>query len=286
MPDAIACQAPGSSFLIAQISDLHLKANGKLSYGVVDTLAALRRAVEHLNASQPRPDIVVVSGDLVDFGQPEEYAMLRPELERLHMPYYLVPGNHDERAHLLAAFVDHYYLPASAEAPLDWVVEDYPLRLIGLDSTLPGRHGGQLQDSQLRWLDAQLAARPQTPTVLILHHPPFISGIGHMDREPFDNAAALQEVIAAHPQVERLLCGHLHRPIQRRFAGSLCCVCPGVSHQIVLDLQPSAPAHFNLEPPGYLLHHWHAEHGLVTHSGVFGEYPGPYPFYDGNGLID
>lgn len=286
MPDVIPRTDAQSTFLIAQISDLHLKANGKLSYGVVDTLAALRRAVDHLNASQPRPDIVVVSGDLVDFGQPDEYAVLRPELERLRMPYFLVPGNHDERAHLLGAFADHRYLPRSPEAPLDWVVDDYPLRLIGLDSTTPGRHGGQLEDRQLRWLDAQLAKRPQAPTVLILHHPPFISGIGHMDREPLLNAAALQAVIAAHPQVERLLCGHLHRSMQRRFGGSLCCVCPGTSHQIVLDLQADAPAHFNLEPPGYLLHHWHAEHGLVTHTGVFGEYPGPYPFYDAHGLID
>ena len=195
-------------------------------------------------------------------------------------------GNHDDRGHLLAAFADHAYLPQLAEAPLDWVVDSHPLRLIGLDTTIPGSHGGQLQDSQLRWLDAQLTQRPQVPTLLILHHPPFISGIGHMDREPFLNAVALHAVIARHPQVERLLCGHLHRPIQRRFAGSLSCVCPGVSHQIVLDLQPSAPAHFNLEPPGYLLHHWHAEHGLVTHTSVFGEYPGPYPFYDANGLID
>ncbi|QKJ36047.1 MULTISPECIES: phosphodiesterase [unclassified Pseudomonas] len=272
-------------FLIAQISDLHLKAGQKLTYGVVDTLAALRRAVDHLNTQVPRPDIVVVSGDLVDFGRPDEYAVLHPELARLHMPCYLVPGNHDNREHLRAAFADHSYLPTRADAPLDWVVEEHPLRLIGLDTTIPGAHGGQLLDSQLRWLDEQLACRPDAPTLLVLHHPPFVSGIGHMDREPFVNAAALEQVIARHPQVERLLCGHLHRSMQRRFGGSLSCVCPGTSHQIVLDLQPTAPAHFNLEPPGYLLHHWHGQ-ALVTHNGVFGEYPGPYPFYDAHGLID
>jgi 3',5'-cyclic AMP phosphodiesterase CpdA len=273
-------------FLVAQISDLHLKAGQKLTYGIVDTLAALRRAVDHLNVSQPRPDIVVISGDLVDFGRADEYAVLQPELSRLHMPFYLVPGNHDDREHLLAAFADHVYLPISANAPLDWVVEDHPLRLIGLDSTVPGAHGGRLLDSQLMWLDEQLASRPHAPTLLILHHPPFITGIGHMDRESFVNAAGLERVIARHPQVERLLCGHLHRPMQRRFAGSLSCVCPGTSHQIVLDLTRDAPAHFNLEPPGYLLHRWHPQEGLVTHNAVFGDYPGPYPFYDVNGLID
>ncbi|RZI28804.1 phosphodiesterase [Pseudomonas orientalis] len=273
-------------FLVAQISDLHLKAGQRLTYGVVDTLGALRRAVDHLNASQLRPDIVVISGDLVDFGRADEYAVLHPELARLHMPFYLVPGNHDARGPLLDAFGDHAYLPLSAEGPLDWVVDTHPLRLIGLDSTIPGSHGGQLLDSQLHWLDEQLALRPQAPTLLILHHPPFISGIGHMDREPFINAAALERVVARHPQVERLLCGHLHRPMQRRFGASLSCVCPGTSHQIVLDLQDAAPAHFNLEPAGYLLHRWDAQQGLISHNGVFGDYPGPYPFYDAHGLID
>ncbi|AZE84250.1 3',5'-cyclic-nucleotide phosphodiesterase [Pseudomonas orientalis] len=273
-------------FLVAQISDLHLKAGQRLTYGVVDTLGALRRAVDHLNASHPRPDIVVISGDLVDFGRADEYAVLHPELARLQMPCYLVPGNHDTRGPLLDAFRDHAYLPLSAEAPLDWVVDTHPLRLIGLDSTIPGGHGGQLLDSQLHWLDEQLALRPQAPTLLILHHPPFISGIGHMDREPFINATALERVVARHPQVERLLCGHLHRPMQRRFGGSLSCVCPGTSHQIVLDLQDAAPAHFNLEPAGYLLHCWDAQQGLISHNGVFGDYPGPYPFYDAHGLID
>lgn len=273
------------SFLIAQLSDLHLKAGQKLTYGVVDTTGALRRAVDQLNASHPRPDIVVISGDLVDFGRSDEYEVLRSQLLLLHMPCYLVPGNHDNREHLQAAFCDHTYLPTSAGAPLDWVVEQHPVRLIGLDTTIPGAHGGRLLDSQLRWLDEQLAHRPNAPTLLVMHHPPFISGIGHMDREPFINASALEQVIARHPQVERLLCGHLHRSMQRRFGGSLSCVCPGTSHQIVLDLQPTAPAHFNLEPPGYLLHRWDTQ-ALVTHNVVVGDYPGPYPFYDAHGLID
>ncbi|POP64734.1 MULTISPECIES: phosphodiesterase [Pseudomonas] len=273
-------------FLIAQISDLHLKADGRLTYGVVDTLGALRRAVAHINASKQRPDIVVISGDLVDFGREDEYAVLKPELERLQMPFYLVPGNHDDRQNLLAAFAEQVYLPLSASGPLDWVVEKYPVRLIGMDTTIPGEHGGQLDYCQLDWLHAQLSRRPYVPTVIVMHHPPFITGIGHMDREPFGNASALERVIAQHPQVERLLCGHLHRPMQRRFGGSVASICPGTSHQIVLDLDEAAPAHFNLEPAGYVLHRWQSEQGFVSHNAVFGDYEGPYPFYDVNGLID
>ncbi len=275
-------------WIVAQISDPHLKAGGKFSYGVVDTLGALQRMVAHLNASVPQPDAVVVSGDLVDFGNAEEYAVLAPVLGELAMPFYLVPGNHDDRGQLLAAFAGQPCLPVTGNpaGTLDWVVDTHPLRLIGLDSTIPSAHGGQLSDVQLAWLDRRLGEQPDTPTLLILHHPPFITGIGHMDRAPFANAVAFEQVVARHPQVERLLCGHLHRPIQRRFGGSLVNVCPGTSHQIVLDLQADAPAHFGLEPAGYLLHWWHPQAGLVTHNGVVGEYAGPYPFYDAGGLID
>lgn len=274
-------------FLIAQVSDPHLKAGGKLSYGVVDTLGALQRLVAHLNACVPRPDIVVISGDLVDFGHADEYAVLAPVLGKLAMPFYLVPGNHDDRQALLAAFDSHACLPVNSPSEtLDWVENALPVRLIGLDSTIPGAHGGGLTECQLAWLNQRLSEQPLTPTLLVLHHPPFITGIGHMDREPFINAAAFEAVVRQHAQVERLLCGHLHRPIQKRFGGTVVNVCPGTSHQIVLDLRPEAPAHFTLEPPGYLLHRWHPEDGLVTHQGVLGSYAGPYPFYDAGGLID
>lgn len=274
-------------FLIAQISDPHLKAGGKFSYGVVDTLGALKQIVAHLNDCVPRPNVVVISGDLVDFGKAEEYAVLAPVLGELAMPFYLVPGNHDDRKALVAAFTSHPCLPVNIDAhTLDWVEDAWPVRLIGLDSTIPGAHGGGLTDRQLAWLDQRLTEQPDTPTLLVLHHPPFITGIGHMDREPFANAAAFEALVRRHTHIERLLCGHLHRPIQKRFGGTLVNVCPGTSHQIVLDLRQDAPAHFTLEPPGYLVHRWHPAEGLVTHQGLLGDYRGPYPFYDADGLID
>jgi 3',5'-cyclic-AMP phosphodiesterase len=271
-------------FLIAQISDLHIKAGGRRSYGVVDTLGALRRVITRLNALEPRPDIVLITGDLVDFGTAEEYGTLREALLELLMPFYLVPGNHDDCEQLRQAFADHYYLPKRGR--LHWTVETHPVRLIGLDSTIAGQHSGLLEPEQLEWLQTRLSEKPTRPTLVMLHHPPFPSGIGHMDRLGLVGAEELERVISRHDQVERVLCGHLHRPIQKRFGGTVACVCPGTSHQVVLDLRDEAPSRFTLEPAGYLLHMWDPTHGLVTHQGVMGEYPGPYPFFDGDELID
>ena len=100
------------------------------------------------------------------------------------------------------------------------------------------------------------------------------------------NAEALKAIVERHPQVERILCGHLHRPIQVRWAGTLASTSPSPAHQVALDLSADAPSQFVMEPPGYQLHRWHAESGLVSHTAFIGKFDGPYPFHDGDGLIE
>jgi len=272
--------------ILAQISDLHIKTDGKKSYRVVDTAETLRRCVAQLNGLRQQPDAVVVTGDLVDFGKPAEYAVLRQLLAPLKMPYYLLPGNHDERVALRAGFADHAYLQQGGER-IEYVVDIGPLRMVALDTVVPGRSGGELAPASLQWLDETLSGQPQRPTVIVMHHPPFTTGIGHMDEMGLVNPEALAAVVRKHPQVERVLCGHLHRAIQSRFAGTLASTCPGVSHQVDLDLDPKAPSAFVMEPPGFLLHWWdEAAPGLISHAAFIGQFEGPYPFYDGDTLID
>src|SRR5213593_2929731 len=98
--------------LIAQMSDTHIKPKGEMAMDRVDTARHLARAVAHINALRPAPDLVLITGDLVDAGKPEEYAHLRAILAPLPMPVYLIPGNHDARNALRGAFADHRYLPA------------------------------------------------------------------------------------------------------------------------------------------------------------------------------
>src|SRR5205807_3200647 len=122
-----------------------------------------------------------------------------------------------------------------------------------------------------------LTAAPAHPTVLLMHHPPFKTGIARMDQASLDNAAAFASVVARHPQIERILCGHLHRAIDRRFAGTVAGTAPSTAHQMQLNLTAEAPLRFMFEPPGYQLHVWRQDSGLVTHTAVFGEWSGPHP---------
>ena len=274
--------------ILCQITDLHIKAEGKKSYRVVDTAESLRRCIDRVNRLKQQPDAVVLTGDLTDFGQPQEYAFLRELLQPLKIPYYLLPGNHDERGALRAAFPDHAYLQRrdSGSERIEYVIDDYPLRIVALDTVIPGAGGGALDPDSLAWLDRVLQAQPDKPTVIVMHHPPFKTGIGHMDEMGLAQPIALARVVRRHPQVERILCGHVHRAIHVRFGGTIASICPGVAHQVELDLSPEAPSQFVMEPPAFQLHMWDPEVGLISHTAYVGEFDGPYPFYEGDELID
>jgi 3',5'-cyclic AMP phosphodiesterase CpdA len=201
------------------------------------------------------------------------------------MPVLLMPGNHDDRENLREAFPRHGYL-RQRDGPVDYVIDEFPLRLVALDSTVPRQSGGALRTGQLAWLDGTLRAQPKKPAIVALHHPPFRTGIGHMDKMGLANPEALEEVIARHPQVERVVSGHLHRAIVARFGGTIASTCPSPSHQVALDLADDALSRFRLEPPAFQLHLWREGSGVVTHTAAIGEYAGPYPFYEGGELID
>jgi 3',5'-cyclic AMP phosphodiesterase CpdA len=256
--------------LIAQITDTHVTRPGELAYGAVDTGAYLAQAVAAIAGLSPRPDLCLLTGDLVDLGLPEEYDHLRALLAPLPMPLVAIPGNHDAREPMRAAFGRDGYLPR--DGFLQFTVEDWPLRLVGLDTLVPGQHRGELCRDRLGWLERTLAAAPDRPTLLMMHHPPFATGIGFMDRMGL-TADGFADIVAGHPRIERIVCGHLHRPIDCRFAGTIAGTAPSTAHQTVLNLGPEAADRFALEPPGYQLHRWNEATGLVTHTAAIGEWP-------------
>ncbi|MGY6161984.1 phosphodiesterase [Paraburkholderia strydomiana] len=274
--------------LLAQISDLHIKRPGGLAYRRVDTAAYLGRCVAALNALVPRPDAVIITGDLVDQGDPQQYEHLKTLLAPLELPYFLLVGNHDDRAALRAVFPDRAELHSGGEF-VQYAFDVGALRVIALDSLEPGKSGGTLCDARLAWLETQLDAASGKPTIVALHHPPFACGIGHMDELRLDPAASarLAALIARYPNVERVICGHVHRPMFVRFGGTIASAVPAPAHQVALDLRDDAPSAFMMEPPAYALHRYDPATGLVTHHAYVDAADGPYPFYEPEGaLID
>ncbi|OEO33310.1 phosphodiesterase [Devosia insulae DS-56] len=264
--------------LIAQLSDPHLCAPGTLYQGLVDSNAMFEIAIARLARLDPAPDLVLLRGDVTEHATAEEYRLARRLLAGIRQPVLAIPGNHDEREAFRLAFADRGYLPASG--PLHFAVGSHgPVRVIGLDISVPGQHHGDFDAATAAWLEAVLATEPERPTLLMLHQPPIETGIGFIDAYRCFNGARLAAIVARYPAVERVLCGHVHRHMSLRFAGSLLQIAPSTTTAIALRLAPRAePASF-VEPPALLLHQWRAGAGLVTHHLPIEAGEGPLPFF-------
>lgn len=265
----------GAGVLIAQLTDLHLRPRGLAANRVVETNMLAARALQA--AASHRPDVLLLTGDLADRGEPGAYRLLARMLgEQSGLPpVFAIPGNHDDRAALAAA------LPGVARLTdgfLQFVEEAFPVRLVLLDTLVPGASHGELCADRLAWLDRTLSAAPDRPSLVALHHPPFATGIDHMDHIALRDPAGFAAVLARHPQVRLVVCGHVHRPIVTRIAEAVVCIAPSVAHQVALDLRADAPSAFVLEPAAFLLHQWDAAAGFVTHTALVEAFPGPFPF--------
>ncbi len=273
------------STILLQLSDPHIREPGRLAYGRINTAPFLQQAVVAIGRLPQRPDAVVLTGDLTDFGRAAEYAHLRGLLAPLGMPVYLLPGNHDDRTQLRASFPEHVYLGEGGLVQYSVAVGG--LQLIALDTVVPGTSEGGLCAERLAWLAAQLEAHRGRPVVIAMHHPPFQTLIGHMDEIGLlAGAEELEGLVARYPNVERVICGHLHRGIQVRFGGSIASTAPSCAHQVQLDLAPDAASAWTLEPPGFVLHALPAVGRLVSHTAASGDYGPAYPFHEDGQLID
>jgi 3',5'-cyclic AMP phosphodiesterase CpdA len=240
--------------ILAQLSDLHLSDEDEAP------TRALHEAVSALLALADPPDGVVLTGDLADHGRPSEYALLRTELARLPMPVHPLPGNHDDVSALLSAF------PEVRAA--NYAVTVAGVRLLCCDSTIPGQPGGRLSDPA--WLDAALAEEPGTPAVVAMHHPPYAVGVEWIDRMGHARPDRLGSVIARHPQVVRVIAGHVHAGSVSGFAGTVATTCPSTHQQLHID--PGGRQALSDATPGFALH-LIDELSAVTHFRPVGETP-------------
>ncbi|MEU5883617.1 phosphodiesterase [Spirillospora sp. NPDC047279] len=260
--------------IIAQLSDIHLAAGRN---GEVDDdsgpVRALRAAVSSLLSLPARPDAVVLTGDLADGGLAGEYARLHALLSPLPMAVYPLPGNHDDRDELRAAFKDHPAVAGSGRdgAPVQYAVDVNGVRLVCCDTTVRDEPYGEMDAERLDWLAAALAAEPDVPTVVATHHPPYPIGIRFIDDMRFADTGAFSKIIARNPQVTRVISGHVHRGSVGSLGGTVCTTCPSTYRQLFLDLTHPGRAAVTGEPAGYAVH-LVTEEGATTHFVPTGNY--------------
>ena len=212
-------QYPAPSHVIAHVSDTHLLGEGRLLYGTVETEAHLRAALGQLEHLGTKPKAIVFTGDLTDRGEPDAYARLKaivePAAAALGATIIWVMGNHDDRGEFSTQLLGE----EESQTPQDHVYDIDGLRIIALDTSVPGFHHGALTEDQLTWLAAELATPAEHGTLLALHHPPLPTPmLWAMAMLELHDQERLAEVLAG-TDVRGILGGHLHYTTHGAFAG-------------------------------------------------------------------
>lgn len=242
---------------VLHLSDLHVVAPPRLVSGRLDTARLLESAIDRILADLPGlapVDAVLVTGDISDDGTPESYAMARRQLDRLGLPLLVLPGNHDRREPLRAAFADALAMPENG--PVDWVVDLGELRVVGLDTLVEGRSGGALGEATLAHLSAALRGAAGRPVLVAMHHPPVQTGIRFMDDIGLDAPGGILSAMSDADGPVRIVAGHVHVPLTGALGPHAVCIAPSVCSGFPLDLRPDAAAGFMTGPRGYMLHVW------------------------------
>jgi 3',5'-cyclic AMP phosphodiesterase CpdA len=245
-------------FILAQLSDMHVVA-GPHADGF-DQRVHLLRALDAMHGF--RPHAILATGDLANDARAEEYEALAVILREVELPLFLLPGNHDDRALLAKAFPER--IRAGDAEHLSYVVDDFPLRLICLDQTVPGAVHGAMTRNLADWLDDALARAPDKPTLIAMHHPPFQTHDLLFDRIGLQNADLLAGVIVKHKQVLRIVCGHHHRSVIGQVAHAPVVCAPSTAWGFSLAVHEGQEVARKEPAPGWALHIWRAG-ALATH---------------------
>jgi len=249
--------------LIAQLSDFHVAAAGERIYGSIDTNAMLGRAVEAITQLDPPPDIVIASGDLVQSGKSAEYAEVQRILAPIKAGILPVMGNHDSRRDFLAVFANT--LPTiECEPFIQYVIEKDNLRIIVLDTVTPRSDDPSFCATRANWLRRALS-QSSLPVLLVMHHPPFETGIPWMDPASMEWTHLLGEAIrTSRSRIVGIVSGHIHRAIHTQVFGICASSCPSTAHQVALNFNAHS-ALLSLEPPGFQIHRWNGS-SIITYT--------------------
>lgn len=218
---------------ILQLTDPHIGADWQPR----DPVDMLRAVLDAVRGLPQRPAVALVTGDLTNGGDEEDYARLAALLrEALELPLHVLPGNHDERP----ALRRHFNVGGRDAEPIQYAIELDGLRVLMLDTTIPGEEAaGDLDGERLDWIAGELAARPEVATVLAMHHPPFLIGLPGMDRYALAGEAreAIARLVAEHPHVCGTFAGHVHATMTTIVGGRPSVTAPSTYCQLRLDFE-------------------------------------------------
>jgi len=264
--------------LIIQISDTHIVLPNKKSYGIADTAKNLSDCINAINALEPKVDVVLVTGDISNNGQDQELLHAKSILDKLNAPYYVIPGNHDHRENLRSIYLDKS-CPVATNSPfINYVIDQYEVRLIALDSTIPEQSGAELCPERLEWLEQQLAKNPEKPTLLFMHHPPVKCGVLETDIDGFIGADLLGNIVEKYTCIKAILCGHIHLQAHVNWRNTVVSIAPSTQMRLMLDLTMQKESHFYLNKPAFQMHYWTAEKNLISYPVLVHKKKKPYLF--------
>ena len=260
--------------LIGHLTDLHMVDEGTLLGKVLDVNTLVRTAVETINAAPVQPAFVVVTGDLTHNGTERQMALARCTLDSLQMPYFALPGGHDDTAVFAQTFADRgWHDPVSGD--IRYVIDDHEVLLVVADTTNRDGHLPIFGPERCNWLDQILSQAKDKPTLLAIHHPPFqcrVPARAYCEDFGMSWAKDLKTVVSAHSQIQTVVCGHVHRTTHVRWAGTMASIGPSPTVQtepVFSDFIPGAMREqLVLEPGGWQGLWWDGEallnFGLMT----------------------
>jgi 3',5'-cyclic-AMP phosphodiesterase len=250
--------------IIAQVSDTHLALDKPDAERSVRDFAS---TIADINALDPPADVIVHTGDIVHNGRQDEYAQARALLAKARAPVYVLPGNKDDRANLRAAFSTRGYLTPVSEF-IDYAIEDFPIRLIALDTLKPGGNRGEFRPEQARRLIELIGAESHKPIAVFTHHPPFEVTVGP-DRFHFERPESMARLREALQHCERIIAvfsGHVHRAATGQIGRIPASVAPCIATTLRKGEYPPPMK----TRPVYHLHRFDPAWGMVTESRIVG----------------
>jgi 3',5'-cyclic-AMP phosphodiesterase len=252
--------------LIAQVSDTHIVAKNRhwQAEPLTEIHKRLSKVIGYLNALDPAPDVVLFTGDITDEGDKDAYYYFKELVSPLKFPYFVIPGNHDQREEMRLAFIEEPYMPKRGF--IHYSIENYPVRLIGLDTLVEGEAYGKICKERLDWFEQTLKASPEKPTLIFMHHPPTKLGVKLFDEIICFTPDEFHSLILKYDNLLGIVAGHYHHFCVSSFFGKGCFIAPSVApvHYFAHPNDDRVTA-LELEDPAVSLHLWQEERPLISH---------------------